>query len=509
MSNVLKKSCKTLSVLVATLAFALAACLMYSSHSLFGGTNTAVQAAAKVNVKNLTMTKGKTYKIKVSGVKGKVTYSTSNKKIATVSNKGVVKGIKKGNAQIKVKAGKTTFKVNVKVETPSISKTSISVKKGASYKLKVNGTSRKVSWSTNNKSVAVVDKNGKVTAKGKGQAIITAKLKDASYRCKVVVGGHNVIKCPDTVTVKYGETKNITITAGDSFSYGVKNGNIARVQISPTYFHVGDKLTMKVEGLAVGTTEVEFKSQAGWRKVCKIVVTGTPVSAGTVSGTIHNVKVNGVKAYRSVNKSDPQLCVEGSFTNNASDKFDRISVKYGCYDKNGKLLAESEEVIRNPVKGKTYQQKFLVYNDYRIKVNDIASIKVINIIGHIRPDMQGKTNPYMKPQVVTNSGSTGVSISNVKTKYTYYYNNTATNCFFAYTLKNTTGNGKIIRVYYDVYDRNGKLIKQQDGDNYNSEYIRAGETIQVNFSTYGETIFGDFATGGFSKVVLRVVEVKY
>ena len=46
----------------------------------------------------------------------KVTYKTSNKKVATVTNKGVVKGVKKGKAVITVKANGKTVKVKITVK---------------------------------------------------------------------------------------------------------------------------------------------------------------------------------------------------------------------------------------------------------------------------------------------------------------------------------------------------------------------------------------------------------
>lgn len=46
----------------------------------------------------------------------KVTYKTSNKKVATVSNKGVITAKKKGSAKITVKSGKKSYTVTVKVK---------------------------------------------------------------------------------------------------------------------------------------------------------------------------------------------------------------------------------------------------------------------------------------------------------------------------------------------------------------------------------------------------------
>jgi uncharacterized protein YjdB len=42
-------------------------------------------------------------------------------------------------------------------------------------------------WKTSNKSVATVNSNGKVTAVGKGNIVITAYLYNKVYKCEVEV----------------------------------------------------------------------------------------------------------------------------------------------------------------------------------------------------------------------------------------------------------------------------------------------------------------------------------
>ena len=74
-------------------------------------------ASLKLAKTAATVKKGKTTTIKVSAVPtGKVTYTSSTKKVATVTSKGVVKGVKKGTATITVKCNGMTakFKVTVK-----------------------------------------------------------------------------------------------------------------------------------------------------------------------------------------------------------------------------------------------------------------------------------------------------------------------------------------------------------------------------------------------------------
>ena len=76
---------------------------------------TAIKVGKKVSVK-----KGKTYSLKAkttpSNSDEKITYKTSNKKIATVSKSGKIKGVKKGTATITIKSGKIVKKVKVTVK---------------------------------------------------------------------------------------------------------------------------------------------------------------------------------------------------------------------------------------------------------------------------------------------------------------------------------------------------------------------------------------------------------
>lgn len=75
-----------------------------------------------------------------------------------------------------------------------LSEKKITLTVGKSKTLKVKGTKKKVKWSSSKKSVATVSSKGKVTAKKKGTATITAKVGNKKYKC--------------TVTVKTKKTKN-------------------------------------------------------------------------------------------------------------------------------------------------------------------------------------------------------------------------------------------------------------------------------------------------------------
>lgn len=130
----------------------------------------------------------------------KITWSSSNKKVAQVNTKGKVKGLKTGTATITAKTSsgkKDTCKVKivkktVKTKKIKISKKAISIKKGKTLILKVTTSPSYATdtrtFKSSKPSVAKVDKNGVVTAIKKGKAVITVKTSSGKkVTCKVTV----------------------------------------------------------------------------------------------------------------------------------------------------------------------------------------------------------------------------------------------------------------------------------------------------------------------------------
>lgn len=144
-------------------------------------------ASVKLNKTKIVLVVGQTYNLKVSGTKKTPQWRSSNKKIVSVTKKGVVKGLKKGTATVTAKIGKKTYKCKVTVEAPKISNTKKTVTAGTSFALKLNGTKRTVKWYTSNKKIATVSSKGVVKTLRAGSVKITAKLGGKSYVCRVTV----------------------------------------------------------------------------------------------------------------------------------------------------------------------------------------------------------------------------------------------------------------------------------------------------------------------------------
>lgn len=95
-----------------------------------------------------------------------------------------------------------------------INKSKVTVYVGQSTVLKVSGTKKKANWKTSNNKVATV-KNGKVTAKKSGTAVITAKVGSKKYTCKVTVKNPSektVVMKVDKEVINDKEVASITNT---------------------------------------------------------------------------------------------------------------------------------------------------------------------------------------------------------------------------------------------------------------------------------------------------------
>ncbi|EOT28738.1 hypothetical protein C805_00259 [Eubacterium sp. 14-2] len=160
--------------------------------------------ASKVtlNTKQIYMVKGKSVNVKAtvtpSDTTDRTSWSTSNKKVATVKN-GKISAKKTGKATVTVKAGskKATVKVNVVSKAKKATKVTLNkkkatlkVKKTLSLKttLKPSSSTDTLKWTSSNKKVAKVDKFGTVTAVKKGKATITVKTSSGKKAtCKITV----------------------------------------------------------------------------------------------------------------------------------------------------------------------------------------------------------------------------------------------------------------------------------------------------------------------------------
>lgn len=123
-----------------------------------------------------------------------IEWSSSNPKIAKIDehylNQCLVYGNKPGTCTItaKLRNGRA-YKCKVTVTKPPayINYYAYAMNRNQKVKLKVLYASRKPIWSSSNKKVATISSNGMVTAKDLGKCVITGKVGNKKYVCKITV----------------------------------------------------------------------------------------------------------------------------------------------------------------------------------------------------------------------------------------------------------------------------------------------------------------------------------
>lgn len=294
----MKRSNRFMAVIAVILAFALT----------FTGVSIPANAAATSTVKSiavknlpsntLTLKAGKTFTLKTNTTSGNLKFSTSNKKIVTVSSAGKLNAKKSGRANITISLKsnpkiKKVVKVTVgkPVTRVKVNKSALTIKKGGSAVIKATvgpntASNKKVIWKSSNSKIAKVSSTGRIRAVKGGTATITAVAADGSGK-----------KAVCRVTVKASIT---------SLSFSKKSGKIyvgKTMQLSPvikpadatnkklTWSSSNDKVAMvnsegKVYAVAAGTAVITAKTTDGTGKKATYKVTvakANTIASATVS----------------------------------------------------------------------------------------------------------------------------------------------------------------------------------------------------------------------------------
>lgn len=261
----------------------------------------------------------------------KIKWKSSNKKIATVSSKGKVTPKKSGKVTIYASCNGITKKCKVTVKKPSISAStdSICILTENGYQLSATSRATKnIKWKSSNKKVATVNKNGYVTGKKAGTAVITAYIPGAKTTIKVTVLKNNY---------KLNFTKRTMVTGGSTYLHMKSAGNSVSVHFSTDNYDViglsnsGNRC--KITAYSAGTANVTASfytyidgHYVSGSRTCKIVVSESGIKQQQISIarkstkqlTLENTEKSGVSIQRitwsSSNPSVAQVTAKGLVT---------------------------------------------------------------------------------------------------------------------------------------------------------------------------------------------------
>lgn len=157
--------------------------------AILPGTVCVTEAAPRISSSKLTMIKGQSRTLKITGLKKgqKITWKSSNSKIVAVNKAGKLQAKAKGSATITGTVSKRKYTCKVTVQAPKLNKTSVTLKTGQTYQLKLSDTNQKITWKSSNSKIVTINKTGKLFAKSAGNATITAQVNGIRFVCKVKI----------------------------------------------------------------------------------------------------------------------------------------------------------------------------------------------------------------------------------------------------------------------------------------------------------------------------------
>ena len=172
-------------------------------------------------------------------------WTSDNEDIATVTQEGVVKGLKVGNANITVMATdgsgvSATCKVTVKPVVIDLSTKTINLRKGESYAEQIvtvlpeNYEHKEVVWTSADDSIASINSDGVITAVKPGITTIKYKLgfdSNITAECKVIVYDDNVVYVGGIYYIIDKQKSEATVTS----IYGGKNTSLDAEQVAQCY----------------------------------------------------------------------------------------------------------------------------------------------------------------------------------------------------------------------------------------------------------------------------------
>ena len=248
-------------------------------------TSEKLTAEAENAVNRVTLGVGEKYSLPAVEGDGEPVYTTSNKKMATVSAKGVIKGKKRGSATVAVTCGETRAEYAVKVvKAPkSVKFTAKALTLGydagqglgeqAQLKVKLTaGSSSGITYYGYNRKVVAVSADGVITAVGTG----TTKVYARTYNKKKAKISVTVRPAPTGIFLK---TTELSLALGHKYTmkWTVPKKTASKLGITSDNPGVA-AVTSKgvITGVSEGTANITFACFNGIRATCAVTVLPAP-----------------------------------------------------------------------------------------------------------------------------------------------------------------------------------------------------------------------------------------
>ena len=275
-------------------------------------------------------------------------YTSSDSKVAKVSDSGLVTAISEGEARIRAQAtdGSDEYAIcyvtvtgKAKVTGITLNQTSAEVKRGENLALQANispyyAANKNVVWKSVDTKVATVDDNGNVTAKAPGRTKITAtSAENSSYQASCT------ITVPYNITYNLNKGKNNAANPSTYYGKKITLKDPSRKGYVFAGWYTDSKFKKKIAAIDT-SAKCDYTLYAKWTKVkvAKVFITSAKNSKSKQI-LLKYKKVSSVKGYQISYSMDK--------------KFKKAVTK--------KNTAKTSYTIKKLKKGKTYYVRIRAY----------------------------------------------------------------------------------------------------------------------------------------------------
>ena len=408
---------------------------------------------------------------------------SSNSKVATVDQNGLVTGKSHGtvtitatgrdsmvanSVKVTVQTAPKSISLNITEKTIDLSTDAKSFQLIGTISPSTANVYLEQTWTSDNTSVANVDNNGRVTALKNGDATITVSTgnkKTATCKVKVVTSPTGIALDKNRATVNLSGTKAVDLTA----TLTPKTANIyddlqwssdsASAKVEKT-----GKYTARVTGVSNGNAKITVSTGNGYKAEC-IVTVETKIIGITVSPNETEVEVGSTVTLTATKK--PSIgSTEGlvwSSSNNRVAKVNNDGVVTGIAQGTVTITIKSSSgLVKTKAKVTVVQSPTGITLDKNKVVLDMSGTKTTKLNATIQP-----SNANRNTGITWNSSNTGVAIVDQSGNVTAKANGTT-------TITATTQNGYTAQCSVTVITSITSLAVSPT-----SKTLNIGETVQL------------------------------
>ena len=274
-----------------------------------------------------------------------VRWESNNPDVVSVDNNGVISALEPGNATITATVGSFSVSAEVKVLIPIdnivISNSDVRLNKGGTEILTIQvypenaEEDTTVTWESSNTNVATIDSNGKVTAVGRGNAIITGTLENGmsvETTVNVIVPITSVTLDRNNISMNKGTTTTLvaTINPNDTTEDTTKKWESSNTNV----------VTVDENGMvtAVGRGSAEVTVTVGNKKATATIEVLVPITSVQINkDKVEVVKNQTVILSAIINPSDT--------TEDTTVTWESDDPSIATVDENGVVTGKSAGVV--------------------------------------------------------------------------------------------------------------------------------------------------------------------